>query len=172
MQAQIQELFQDFNNTPNQNFDKQSGCWSVGGRGRWDTLIVHLWILKEKIIIIFPNNLFPLRCIIKQKYRLLISYKHFFYQFDFTKSLKSISVLQVSHVNTATGILLQFSISILNIQYQKCIMSCITSNKHRTKAKHSWKNRFHCRLRFHTSKLEPCLVYKSWNLSVLLFCKH
>lgn len=33
MQAQIQELFQDFNNTPHQNFDKQSGCWSVGGSG-------------------------------------------------------------------------------------------------------------------------------------------
>lgn len=77
----------------------------------------------------------------------------------FKKSLESISVVQVPHVNTATGILLRFPISILNIKYQKRIMSCI--NKHRTQAKLPWKNRFHCRLRFHTSKLEPYLVYKS-----------
>lgn len=101
-------------------------------------------------------------CIIKQKYGPLFSYKYF-YQFDFKKnSLESISVVQVpdvNTVNTATGILLRFPISILNIMYQKRIMSCI--NKHRTRAKLPWKNRFHCRLRFHTSKLEPYLVYKS-----------
>lgn len=35
-----------------------------------------------------------------------------------------------SHVNTATGTLLQFPISLLKIPYQKRIMSCI--NEHRT----------------------------------------